>query len=198
MTLFWARGSLPGCASSRRSKPSPGLMRPTLQSDCFGAGSKSVVGSRMDLGNGKQEGCKVHDANPLQLQKQKHQIRQQWRHEDLFRWATGRRHEAAALRGALPAAKILQELHSSDLDWIRLHADRNAESRSVLLGAVASFGWLAKARGQPEDDSCACAWCHRSLGDWLHLAWECPAASNRHTRPANLDDGSKPDLDGQL
>ena len=125
----------------------------------------------------------VHDANRLQLQKQKHQIRQQWRHENLFRWATGRRHEAAALRGALPAAKILQELHSSDLDWIRLHADRNAESRSVLLGAVASFGWLAKARGQPEDESCACAWCHRSLGDWLHPAWECPAAPKKHTRP---------------
>ena len=128
----------------------------------------------------------VQDGNPVGVEKQKHNIRHRWRHENLFRWAAGRRHEAAALRGTLPAEQIVQELRSTNLEWIRKQTSANAESRSVLLGTVASFAWLAKAKGQSDRESHAhaCAWCNRSLGDWLHLAWECPEAPSRATRPA--------------
>ena len=201
MTLFWARGSLPGCASSRRSKPSPGLMRPTLQSDCFGAGSKSVVGSRMDLGNGNQEGCNFlwfMTLIPCSCKSRSIKSDSNGGMKTSFDGLRGegmkQRHSVVPCRPRKYSKSCIPQI-STGFGYTLIEMLNHVAYSLVPLHLLG--GWL-----RPEDSLKMILALAPGVTEALVIGsiWRgnVPQHPKNTQGLSNLDDGSKPDLDGQL
>lgn len=111
-----------------------------------------------------------------------HQIRAGWRLSCFDKFLQGKRHEVESVKHT-SSAQLLQ------VDWDAPTglADNSPAIRAVITGATVSYAWL----GEP------CPWC-QGQGDWIHMAWHCPASTLITVRPRCPDSGWSHQFSGRV